>query len=291
METKILSGITVANSFYNDVLSRITHLQKHELNPGLAAILVGDDPASKIYVQNKVRKFQSLGMHSKVYHLESNISENELLDIIESINKDPKFHGILVQLPLPKHIDNQKVIYAIDPKKDVDGFHPENIGLLSVGNPRFIPCTPKGIMHLIDFYQIDLSGKHMVVVGRSNIVGRPMSMLASLKSFGNTTVTLCHSGTKDLSSFTKEADILVAATGMPEYFDESFVKAGSIVIDVGITRLDPPRNDIYLVGDVNQDTVMGKASAITPVPGGVGPMTIAMLVENTVLSAEMVLNS
>ena len=291
METKILSGLAVANSFYEATLSRISRLQTHNLNPGLAAILVGDDPASKIYVQNKVKKFQSLGMHSKVYQLDKNISESELLDIIQSINEDSKFHGILVQLPLPKHIDNQKVIYAIDPKKDVDGFHPENVGLLSVGNPRFIPCTPKGIMYLIDYYQIDLSGKHMVVVGRSNIVGRPMSMLASLKSFGNTTVTLCHSGTRDLSSFTNEADILVAATGMPEYFDDSFIKAGSIVIDVGITRLNPPRDGVLLVGDVKQDALMGKVSAITPVPGGVGPMTIAMLVENTILSAEMLLNS
>ena len=291
METKILSGLAVANSFYDTSLSRINRLQTHNLTPGLAAILVGDDPASKIYVQNKVKKFQSLGMHSKVYQLDKNISESELLDIIQSINEDSKFHGILVQLPLPKHIDNQKVIYAIDPKKDVDGFHPENLGLLSVGNARFIPCTPKGIMYLIDYYQIDLSGKHMVVVGRSNIVGRPMSMLASLKSFGNTTVTLCHSGTRDLSSFTNEADILVAATGMPEYFDDSFVKAGSIVIDVGITRLNPPRDGVLLVGDVKRDALMGKVSAITPVPGGVGPMTIAMLVENTILSAEMLLNS
>ena len=194
-----------------------------------------------------------------------------------------------MQLPLPKHIDSQKVIHAISPLKDVDGFHPENAGLVSIGNPRFIPCTPKGIMYVLKHFNIPINGKHVVVVGRSNIVGRPVSVLSSLKSMGNATVTICHSGTPDLKEFTNQADIVVAAMGSPEFLDASFIKEGACLIDVGINRIERDGKSI-IVGDVNQSSVTGKASALTPVPKGIGPMTIAMLVDNTVLSAELSTN-
>ena len=194
-----------------------------------------------------------------------------------------------MQLPLPKHIDSQKVIHAISPSKDVDGFHPENAGLLSIGKPRFIPCTPKGIIFILKHFKIDLTGKHVVVIGRSNIVGRPISILASLKDLGNATVTICHSGTKDLKYFSKQADVLVAALGSPEFVDASYIKEGACLIDVGINRVEQDGKS-KIVGDINQESVSGIASALTPVPKGIGPMTIAMLVENTVLSAELLLN-
>ncbi|MDG2287253.1 MAG: bifunctional 5,10-methylenetetrahydrofolate dehydrogenase/5,10-methenyltetrahydrofolate cyclohydrolase, partial [Candidatus Marinimicrobia bacterium] len=245
--------------------------------------------ASQIYVRNKTKRFDALGLKSELYRLEDSVSEQEVLDLIVKINADDSFHGILVQLPLPKHIDSDKVIHAIDPKKDVDGFHPENAGLLSIGRPRFVPCTPKGIMFMLKHFQVDLNGKHVVVVGRSNIVGRPVSVLSSLKSLGNATVTLCHSGTSDLKYFTQQADVVVAAMGSPEFLDASFIKEGACLVDVGINRIERDGKSV-IVGDVNQSSVTGKASALTPVPKGVGPMTIAMLVENTILSAEFLLN-
>ena len=209
--------------------------------------------------------------------------------MIGKLNSDAEFHGILVQLPLPKHIDSEKVLNAIVPTKDVDGFHPENAGLLSIGKPRFIPCTPKGMMFILKHFNVDLNGKHVVVIGRSNIVGRPISILASLKELGNATVTLCHSGTKDLKYHSKQADVLVAALGSPEFVDASYIKEGACILDVGINRIERDGKS-KIVGDVNQESVMGVASSLTPVPKGVGPMTIAMLVENTVLSAELLLN-
>ena len=243
---------------------------------------------SQIYVRNKTKRFDALGLKSDLYRLEASVSEQELLDLIAKINADDNFHGILVQLPLPKHIDSNKVIHAIDPKKDVDGFHPENAGLLSIGRPRFVPCTPKGIMFMLQHFDVDLNGKHVVVVGRSNIVGRPVSVLSSLKSLGNATVTLCHSGTSDLKYFTQQADVVVAAMGSPEFLDASFIKEGACLVDVGINRIERDGKSV-IVGDVNQSSVMGKASSLTPVPKGVGPMTIAMLVENTIVSAELLL--
>ena len=288
-DTKILSGLESSKALYESLHERIDALKEKGVTPGLAAILVGEDPASQIYVRNKTKRFDSLGLKSELYRLEKSVSEEELLDLIARINADNSFHGILVQLPLPEHINSDKVIHAIDPTKDVDGFHPENAGLLAIGKPRFIPCTPKGIMFMLKHFQVDLHGKHVVVVGRSNIVGRPVSVLSSLKALGNATVTLCHSGTSDLKHFTKQADVVVAAMGSPEFLDASFIKEGACIVDVGINRIERDGKST-IVGDVNQSSVMGKASALTPVPKGVGPMTIAMLVENTVFSAELLLN-
>jgi len=289
METSILSGLEASKALYSSLESRISHLKDRGIVPGLAAVLVGNNPASEIYVKNKTKKFESLGLKTDVFRLEETVSEDELLSLISKLNTDSEFHGILVQLPLPKHIDSEKVLNAIIPTKDVDGFHPENAGLLSIGKPRFVPCTPKGIMFILKHFNIDLNGKHVVVIGRSNIVGRPISILASLKELGNATVTLCHSGTKDLKYFSKQADVLVAALGSPEFVDRSYIKEGACLVDVGINRIEVDGKS-KIVGDVNQDSVTGIASSLTPVPKGVGPMTIAMLVENTVLSAELLLN-
>ena len=289
METSILSGLEASKALYSSLESRISYLKDHGIIPGLAAVLVGNNPASEIYVKNKTKKFESLGLKTDVFRLEEKVSEDELLSLIARLNNDADFHGILVQLPLPKHIDSEKVLNAIIPTKDVDGFHPENAGLLSIGKPRFIPCTPKGIMFILKHFNIDLNGKHVVVIGRSNIVGRPISILASLKELGNATVTLCHSGTKDLKYFSKQADVLVAALGSPQFVDSSYIKEGACLVDVGINRIEVDGKS-KSVGDVNQDSVTGIASSLTPVPKGVGPMTIAMLVENTVLSAELLLN-
>ena len=289
METSILSGLEASKALYSSLESRISHLKDRGIVPGLAAVLVGNNPASEIYVKNKTKKFESLGLKTDVFRLEETVSEDELLSLISKLNTDSEFHGILVQLPLPKHIDSEKVLNAIIPTKDVDGFHPENAGLLSIGKPRFVPCTPKGIMFILKHFNIDLNGKHVVVIGRSNIVGRPISILASLKELGNATVTLCHSGTKDLKYFSKQADVLVAALGSPEFVNSSYIKEGACLVDVGINRIEIDGKS-KIVGDVNQDSVTGIASSLTPVPKGVGPMTIAMLVENTVLSAELLLN-
>ena len=289
METSILSGLEASKALYSSLESRISDLKDHGIIPGLAAVLVGNNPASEIYVKNKTKKFESLGLKTDVFRLEEKVSEDELLSLINRLNYDADFHGILVQLPLPKHIDSEKVLNAIIPTKDVDGFHPENAGLLSIGKPRFIPCTPKGIMFILKHFNIDLNGKHVVVIGRSNIVGRPISILASLKELGNATVTLCHSGTKDLKFFSKQADILVAALGSPQFVDSSYIKEGACLVDVGINRIEVDGKS-KIVGDVNQDSVTGIASSLTPVPKGIGPMTIAMLLENTVLSAELLLN-
>ena len=289
METSILSGLEASKALFSSLESRISDLKDHGIIPGLAAVLVGNNPASEIYVKNKTKKFEFLGLKTDVFRLEEKVSEDELLSLISRLNNDADFHGILVQLPLPKHIDSEKVLNAIIPTKDVDGFHPENAGLLSIGKPRFIPCTPKGIMFILKHFNIDLNGKHVVVIGRSNIVGRPISILASLKELGNATVTLCHSGTKDLKFFSKQADILVAALGSPQFVDSSYIKEGACLVDVGINRIEVDGKS-KIVGDVNQDSVTGIASSLTPVPKGIGPMTIAMLVENTVLSAELLLN-
>jgi len=289
INTKILSGIEASHALYDSLHERIASLKDKGITPGLAAILVGEDPASQIYVRNKTKRFDSLGLKSELHRLEKTVSQDELLDLIAKINTDDSFHGILVQLPLPKHIDSDKVIHAIHPTKDVDGFHPENAGLLTIGRPRFIPCTPKGIMFMLKHFEVDLNGKHVVVVGRSNIVGRPVSVLSSLKSLGNATVTICHSGTSDLKYFTQQADVVVAAMGSPEFLDASFIKEGACLVDVGINRIERDGKSC-IVGDVNQSSVTGIASSLTPVPKGVGPMTIAMLVENTILSAELLLN-
>ena len=284
----ILSGKEVSASVYDSLDQKIRSLRKNNIIPGLAVVLVGEDSASKVYVRSKTKTFNKLSLFTKTYRLPSDSSERELLELIDDLNKNNLFHGILVQLPLPKHIDSDKVINRILPLKDVDGFHPENAGLLSVGKPRFIPCTPKGIMEILKYYNIKLDGKHVVVVGRSNVVGRPISILTSLKGENsNGTTTICHSGTKDIGNHTKAADVVIVALGVPEFLKENMIKEGAVVIDVGINRMDDASEKGYrLIGDVAWEEIYKKASAITPVPGGVGPMTIAMLVQNTVEAAE-----
>ena len=292
MDTKILSGKDVSTTTYQALQSRIKALKSQSVVPGLAVLLVGEDAGSQIYVRNKTKKFADLSLHSNTFQYSSSISQEDLLLKIRELNNDDRFHGILVQLPLPKHIDEYKVLRTMDPKKDVDGFHPFNLGLLAVGKPYFIPCTPKGIMRILAHYQINLSGKNVVVVGRSNIVGRPISILTSLKQeYANATTTICHSGTPDIFDYTKRADIIILAIGSPNFLKGNHIKAGSVIIDVGINRVENHSPKGYkIVGDGDETTLMGKASAITPVPGGVGPMTIAMLIENTIEAAEQLLD-
>ena len=287
-EPLILSGKDVSQSVYTSLLNRISILTDQNITPGLAVVIVGEDPASQVYVRSKTKKFKQLNLNTESYKLPDSTSEDELLKLIHVLNENDQYHGILVQLPLPKQIDSQRVLETIDPKKDVDGFHPENAGLLSIGRPRFVPCTPKGIMRILSHYNIDLKGKHVVVVGRSNIVGRPISILTSLKQKGsNGTTTICHSGTLDISQFTKSADVIIVALGVPQFLTGEMLKDGAIVIDVGINRMDADTEKGYkLVGDAHWESISSKISAATPVPGGVGPMTIAMLVENTVEAAE-----
>ncbi len=285
----LLSGKEVSQHVYGTLTPRIQALKDKHITPGLAVVLVGSDPASQVYVRSKTKRFASLNLFSETFELEHNTSENDLIQLIHSLNTNPQFHGILVQSPLPKHINYDRVLDEILPEKDVDGFHPVNLGKLAQGRPSFVACTPKGIMRILDYYAISLSGKHAAIVGRSNIVGRPLSLLMSLKTKGaNATTTVCHSGTKHLADITKSADVVVAAIGIPELIDNSFVKPDSIVIDVGINRVPTTENEkgYRIVGDVNFKSVQEKVGAITPVPGGVGPMTIAMLVENTVEAAE-----
>lgn len=288
-ETQILSGKVVSEAVFSSLEGRIKTLStEYSVVPGLAAVIIGEDPASQVYVRNKTRRFNKMNLHSETIRLSEETSQEDLVRMVQTLNNDHSFHGILVQLPLPTHINTESIIHAISPEKDVDGFHPENLGRLTAGDPRFIPCTPKGIMRILDHFHIDPSGKHAVVLGRSNIVGRPMSILLSQKqAYSNATTTICHSGTADLRAFTKQADILVAALGVPEMIDDTYIKKGAVIIDVGINRVpDESEKGYKLVGDVHFDAVQGIAQSITPVPGGVGPMTIAMLVENTVEAAE-----
>ena len=248
--------------------------------PGLAVVMVGDNPASAVYVRNKHIACESVGMYTETLHLPEETSEEELLALIDRLNADNRFHGILVQLPLPKHINETRVLDAISPDKDVDAFHPYNVGALVTGRERFLPCTPAGIMELLRYYNISVQGKNCVVIGRSNIVGKPMSMLLLAK---DGTVTVCHSKTKNIKEITKSADILVVAVGRARFVTADMVKEGAVVIDVGINRLE----DGKLCGDVDFDAVFPIASAITPVPGGVGPMTITMLLCNTLTAAKL----
>ena len=287
-EPLILSGKDVSQSVYKSLLNRISSLKDQNITPGLAVVIVGEDPASQVYVRSKTKKFKQLNLNTESFKLPDSTSEDELLKLIHVLNENDQYHGILVQLPLPKQIDSQRVLETIDPKKDVDGFHPENAGLLSIGKPRFVPCTPKGIMRILSHYNIDLKGKHVVVVGRSNIVGRPISILTSLKQEGaNGTTTICHSGTPDISQFTKSADVIIVALGVPQFLTGDMLQDGAVVIDVGINRMDADAEKGYkLVGDAHWESISSKISAATPVPGGVGPMTIAMLIENTVEAVE-----
>ncbi|MBQ2697935.1 MAG: bifunctional methylenetetrahydrofolate dehydrogenase/methenyltetrahydrofolate cyclohydrolase FolD [Clostridia bacterium] len=274
----LLNGKTLAATLRAEQKQRVETLTAKGTTPGLAVVRVGDDPASEVYVRNKAKMCQTLGIRSEVLHLPADTEERELLALIDRLNQDPAVHGILVQLPLPPHINEARVTDAIAPPKDVDGFGKESMGALLSGKEGFVPCTPKGILRLLKETGLDLAGKKAVVVGRSNIVGKPVALLLLAE---HCTVTLCHSKTKDLAAVTKEADILIAAVGRPRMLGADHVKEGAVVIDVGINRL--PEG---LVGDVDFEAVSDKAAWITPVPGGVGPMTIAMLMENTIEAAE-----
>jgi methylenetetrahydrofolate dehydrogenase (NADP+)/methenyltetrahydrofolate cyclohydrolase len=279
MAAKIIDGKTIAQQVRAEWKVRADALNARGITPGLAVIIVGEDPASKVYVANKVKVCAELGLHSEHITMSAETSEAALLAKIAELNRDTRIHGILVQLPVPKHIDSNKVLNAISPEKDVDGFHPENVGALVTGNMSFAPCTPYGSMKLLEKSGVAIEGKHAVVVGRSNIVGKPMALLLLQ---ANATVTICTSKTVDLAKFTRDADILVVATGKPKMITGDMIKPGAAVIDVGINRLP----DGKLCGDVDFDSAREVAGWITPVPGGVGPMTITMLVANTVQAAE-----
>ncbi|MDA7737892.1 bifunctional methylenetetrahydrofolate dehydrogenase/methenyltetrahydrofolate cyclohydrolase FolD [bacterium] len=288
--TIIIDGKAVAAQIRQEAKVEATTLLEQGITPCLAVVLVGDNPASKAYVGSKVKACEEVGVKSIKIEMDADASEEALLAQIEGLNNDASVHGILVQLPLPKHMDEDRIIEALDPSKDVDGFHPVNVGKLSIGIDCLTPCTPTGIPELIVRSGIEMSGKHAVVIGRSNIVGKPMmNILVQKGNKANCTVTCCHSGTKDLTEFTRQADILIAAIGVPEFVTADMVKPGATVIDVGINRVDDAsdKRGYKLVGDVNFDDVKAVAGAITPVPGGVGPMTVAMLMKNTVKAARM----
>lgn len=274
----IIDGKKISTQIKDELKSRVAGLKEKGICPCLAVIQVGSDPASTVYVNNKKKACAYIGIGSRAYELPEETREQELLQLIDQLNHDPSVHGILVQLPIPDHMDEQKVIMAISPDKDVDGFHPQNVGALNIGRPGFVSCTPAGIIQLLKRSDISIEGKECVVVGRSNIVGKPVSALLLRE---NGTVTVCHSRTRRLKEVCQRADILVAAIGRPKFFDDSYVKEGAVVIDVGIHRMENGK----LCGDVDYDKVVSKVAAITPVPGGVGPMTIAMLMNNCVESA------
>ncbi|MDL1983016.1 MAG: bifunctional methylenetetrahydrofolate dehydrogenase/methenyltetrahydrofolate cyclohydrolase FolD [Deltaproteobacteria bacterium] len=288
MSAKIISGTEIAKEIRVELKQEIAELkEKHGLTPGLATVLVGDDPASKVYVGQKEKSCNNLGIYSKMINLPGDIAEEDLLKLIDELNNDSRIHGILVQLPLPEHINETRVLYAIDPNKDVDGFHPVNVGKMVIGEKCFLPCTPHGVLELLSRSGVKTEGAEVVIVGRSNIVGKPvLNLMLQKRPSGNATVTLCHTRTKDISFHTKRADILIVATGHPKTVTGDMVGEGVVVIDVGVNRIGKtPEGKAILVGDVEFDSVKEKAAAITPVPGGVGPMTIVMLMKNTVEAA------
>ena len=285
----IIDGNAVAALLREDLKTQIDTLRNSGVTPGLATVLMSDDPASKTYVSMKQRDCEELGMNATDIVLDPTSSPEELFSVLDKLNSDSDIHGYLVQMPLPSHIPEQELLFRIDPMKDVDGFHPENVGLLVSGNPRYKPCTPHGIQKLLESIDVDTSGKDIVIVGRSNIVGKPLANLLLQKSSGgNATVTICHSRTRDLATKTREADIIIAALGVPEFITGSMVSDGVVVVDVGVNRVeDDSEKGYHLAGDVEFDSVSKKAKAITPVPGGVGPMTRAMLMYNTVQAASL----
>jgi len=287
MPASIIDGKAIGQKIREDAKRRAAALKERGVIPCLAVILVGEDPASLSYVRGKAKALAEAGIESRDFRLPVSVPEAELTALIAKLNSDEKVHGILVQLPLPKHLDEQRVIIAVDPAKDVDGIHPVSVGNMVMGRPSFLPCTPHGVMVLLRELDIPLAGAHAVVVGRSNIVGKPLANMLSNRDV-NATVTLCHTGTRDLASYTNRADILIVAAGKPELIRAEMVCPGAVVIDVGVNRVkDPSTQKGYrLCGDVDFDLVAGKASYLTPVPGGVGPMTIAMLLQNTVQAAE-----
>ncbi len=280
MPAQIIDGKALALSLREEIAQEVSALEKDSgIKPGLAAVLVGDDPASAVYVRNKKIACEKAGLYPQEHLLPVSTTQEALLALIHKLNADPKIHGILVQLPLPSHIESRLILQAVSSEKDADGFHPINVGRLVAGDPVFVPCTPKGVIHMIDSTGLDIAGKRAVVIGRSNIVGKPVAMLLLHR---HATVTICHSRTKDLPSVVRGADIVIAAIGKPFFVTPDMVKEGAVVIDVGINRLA----DGKLVGDVDFDRVKERAGWITPVPGGVGPMTIAMLLQNTLESAQ-----
>lgn len=287
MSAVIIDGKQIAQDLRSQVAGKVSELKKKGIMPCLAVILVGQNPASVSYVTGKRKALAEVGMLDRSIELPEDISQETLLKEIDKLNKDPDVHGILVQLPLPKTIDEDKIIMAIDPSKDVDGFHPVNVGNLMIGRPGFLPCTPHGIIYLLQKMGIETSGKHAVVIGRSNIVGKPVSILLARREV-NATVTICHTGTKNMAEITKEADILVVASGHPHTLTKDMVKEGAVIIDVGVNRIpdSSKKSGFRLIGDCDFDDLKESTSYITPVPGGVGPMTIAMLMQNTLESAE-----
>jgi len=287
---EIIDGKAISEQIRAELVSEVKRLTEKGFRPGLAVVLVGENPASQVYVGKKEQSCEELGLYSECYRLTDKTPEEELLTLIDTLNKKEEIDGILVQLPLPKHINEEKVLLRIDPDKDVDGFHPVNVGRMCIGNPRFLPCTPSGVQELLVRTGHNPDGKHVVVLGRSNIVGKPVANILLQKAKGaNATVTICHSATKNIAEITKQADVLVAAIGKPKFVTADMVKPGAVVIDVGVNRIEDKstKSGTRLVGDVDFEAVKNVASAITPVPGGVGPMTIAMLMKNTVKSAQI----
>jgi len=286
---KIIEGTKIAEEIREELKVRVERLREKGVTPGLVMVRVGEDPASVSYVKAKSKASEELGIYSETIVLSEDAKEEEVLAKVDELNRDPRFHGILVQLPLPKHIDSDKVLNAMEPRKDVDGFHPVNVGRLLIGEPYFLPCTPHGVQQLLLRSGYDPGGKHVVICGRSNIVGKPlMAILVQKKKGANATVTVCHTGTRDLAATTRQADILIAAMGSPKAITADMVKDGAVVIDVGVNRIpDATKKSGYrLVGDTDFDAIKEKAEAISPVPGGVGPMTVTMLMVNTVRAAE-----
>jgi len=281
--SELISGKAISGLINSQLQKEVGNLKLKGVEPCLAVILVGEDPASQVYVRNKKRTCEEIGIKSIGHDLKASISQKDLENLVKKLNNDSHVHGILCQFPLPKGLDEKKIILTISPEKDVDGLHPLNAGLIAMGQPKFISCTPYGVLQILKQTGINTSGKNTVVLGRSNLVGRPIATLLSSKGW-DSTVTVCHSRTSNLSEVTSEADILIAAIGIPEFVSEEMIKPGAVVIDVGINRKEDPSNSkgFKLVGDVAFETVKSKASYITPVPGGVGPMTIAMLMVNTI---------
>jgi len=288
MAARIIDGNEIAKQIRGELVREIEALKAKGVTPGLSVVLVGENPASQVYVRMKNKAAHEIGIYSEQRTLSASTSERELVALVDELNADPKIDGILVQLPLPDQIDEKVVLNRMLPDKDVDGFHPVNLGLMMIGEPAFLPCTPYGVVKLLAYSGIQTEGAHVVVVGRSNIVGKPVAnMLLQKQKDANATVTVCHSRSRDLPALTRQADILIAAIGQPEFITADMVKEGAVVIDVGVNRIDEPasKRGYRLVGDVKFDEVSQKASAITPVPGGVGPMTITMLLHNTVQAA------
>ena len=282
MTAKIIDGKLISSQIKEELKKEISELKEKGITPGIAVVIVGEDPASKVYVGQKEKSCAALGVYSEKHTLPESISQEELINLVRKLSANPKINGILVQLPLPKHLDEGEVLLEIPPEKDVDGFHPVNVGKLVIGEPGYLPCTPHGIQELLIRSGVEVGGKDVVIVGRSNIVGKPVAMILLQKQKGaNATVTVCHTGTKDMAAHTRRADILIVAAGRPKTITADMVKEGVVVIDVGVNRTENG-----LVGDVDFEGVKEKASAITPVPGGVGPMTIAMLMKNTVEAAK-----